>query len=272
MSNYSLNSVDLDVYGLKTSHASGSNIALAGCFDMPKRIGTTYHEWDENDGIEPFVAESEIMLEGRDLTLYCGIIDTKVNINSYIDSLNTAIKSFSDLVSLVTPYGTFQVLVKNIVPDYLNYGSQVIISLREPVVTLTGGSLPATASATNKIDNIPLSSFGLYLSSAKDHRQLAEMKDHSTTIYGSEGYFIAKRKNNTLLIDGFLVGSSLADFQSKIKSLYLIFKAAGLRTVVLGSTSMTCFATDGFKVSNVHISTNQVIANFNITLMVITLT
>jgi hypothetical protein len=272
MSNYSLNGVDLDVYGLKTSHASGSNIALSGCFDMPKRIGTTYHEWDDENGIEPFVAESEIMFEGRDLTLYCGIIDTFTNVNSYLDSLNTAVKNFSDLVSLVTPYGTFQVLVKNIVPDYLNFGSQIVISLREPIVTLTGGSLPAIGTAINKIDNIPFASFGLYLSSAKDQRQLAEMKEHSTTIYGSEGYYIAKRKNNIIVIDGLLVGSSLSDFQSKIKALFLIFKTAGLRTIVIGSTSMTCFAADGFKVSDVHIYTNQVIAKFNISLMVVTLT
>lgn len=262
----------ISAFAIRPSHADGSNIALRGFCDLPARIGTTYHEWDEEDGIEPFVTVDEIMFEGRDLSMHCIVIDTRYNIDEAIDQLNTEFKDFTDLEELATPYGNFQVLIKNVTPDYLALGARLVINFREPVVTLTGGSLPVTGAANNKIDGIPFESFGLYLSSIKDARQLPDMKDHSVTKYGSEGYYVAKRKNVTLTINGFVVGSSLSDFQSKIRALYLVFKSAGLRTIVMRTTTVTCFAANGFKVDNIHVSTNQVIANFSIQLIVVTIT
>ena len=65
---YLLNSVDLSTtYGIIASHAPESNIAMAGVFDMPQRTGTTYKDWGDADGVEPWVNAGEIMFAGREL-------------------------------------------------------------------------------------------------------------------------------------------------------------------------------------------------------------
>lgn len=272
MSNWTLNSVDFDTYGLIPGHASDSNIALSGCFDLPARIGNTHHNWADEDGVEPFVTAGEIMFGGRELTIKCSILAERANIDTYLASLYSDIAAFTDLVALSTPYGSFQVYIRQITPEYLQSAANVTIVLREPVVTLTGGALPATGANNHQFDGIPFVSFGLYLSASKDFRQLAEMKDQNFTKYGSEGWHIVKRKEKTLLIEGFIVASSLADFQAKIKALYLLFKSSGLRTIVLRSATVTCFATQGFKVDNIYLFTNGMVANFSISLICVTIT
>jgi hypothetical protein len=138
---------------------------------------------------------------------------------------------------------------------------------REPVVDLSG-TLPASGTSNYTIDNIPFLSFGLYLSKAEALHDLPELKEQQFTKYGAEGYQIVKRKNNTLDFNGFIIGSSLADFQSKIQSLYKLFSSSGTRTIVLNNeTTITCFATEGFKVENVYLYSGLVIANFKMSLL-----
>ena len=48
--------------------------------------------------------------------------------------------------------------------------------MREPVVTLTGGTLPDTAQNDYQIDGIPFSSFGFYLSKHKGAVELASLQ------------------------------------------------------------------------------------------------
>ena len=74
---YILNNVNiLTTYGIRAGHAPSSNISLAGCFDLPSRIGKSYYEWGDDDSIEPYVLESEIMFGGRDITFAGNIIGT----------------------------------------------------------------------------------------------------------------------------------------------------------------------------------------------------
>ena len=266
---YLLNSVDLfTTYGIYPGQAPGSNIAMSGIFDLPSRNGKTHHSWGDDHGIEPYVDSGDIQFAGRDIVFHGFLTGESSNINARIRALKDAIKAFSTLVVLSTPYGDFTVSVKEIQTKMYHGASSVIITFREPVVTLTGGTLPAEGASSNTIDGRTMLSFGLYLSGSKELHNLPEMKEQYFTKYGSEGYQISKRKNETLSFDGFIIGSSLADFKSKISALYLLFSSAGLRSIVLNNEiSVACFATEGFKITNVVLGEGIVIGRLNCSLL-----
>jgi hypothetical protein len=266
---YLLNSVNLTTYGITAGQAPGSNIAVQGCFDLPERIGDTHHIWDDDNTVEPYVAADEIFFAGRDIKFYGTIVGNNFAINTYLDAFYTAIKAFTTLVTFSTPYGDFSVQVKDVKTKKYNGALSLEIAFREPVVTLTGGSLPATGVKAYTIDGIPMSSFGLYVTKPEEIHDLPEIKSQYFTKYGAEGYQIVKRKANTLEIDGFLMATSLSDFQTKIKALYLAFSSSGLRYIKLNNEKIVvCFATTGFNVSNVSISASLVMARIRISLPV----
>ncbi|MCC8061630.1 MAG: hypothetical protein LIO68_00095 [Rikenellaceae bacterium] len=59
MNTYYLNDTPLAAFGFVPGHASGSNIALSGAWDMPARTGDSYRQWDGEDGVEPYVSADD---------------------------------------------------------------------------------------------------------------------------------------------------------------------------------------------------------------------
>lgn len=271
---YTLNSHDLFTeYGIIAGHSPSSNIALQGCFDMPSRTGVLSHDWGDENGIEPFVSADDIFFEGRSVNFSGSIKGSNSVLNTKLKLLYDDIKSFSGLSIFSTPYGDFSVLVNQINPEYVNGGCSVYMQFREPVVDLSGGTIPASGTSANTIDSIPFLSFGLYLFNSKDIYSLPEFKEMKYTSYGFEGYQITKRKNNILTLNGFVIGSSLIDFKNKIKALYSLFSSVGLRTIKLnGEVSVSCFATSGFKTENIYLYNTGIVCNFRMSLMVISVT
>lgn len=263
---YLLNSVNISTYGITPGHASRSNISLAGCYSMPERTGKTFHSWGEYDSVEPYIATSEIIFAGRDITFTGAVFGTVPVITAYLKLLYTAIGAFSGLVTFATPYGSFSVFVKSVTPKLVNGAASIEIVFREPVVTLTG-TLPDVGSSNYTIDGRPFSSYGLYLSKAEALHDLPEMKEQIFTQYGSEGYQITKRQNKTLEFNGFIVGTTLANFQSRVSALYKCFSSSGTRNIKINDEiNVDCFAIKGFTIDNVLIN-GEVIANFKASLM-----
>jgi len=268
---YTLNSIALSTYGITAGHALSSNVSMQGVFDMPKRTGTTFKDWDDSDSVEPWVLANEIFFAGRDIVFNGSIQGTVSGMNGYLDSFYSAINAATGQSILVTPYNSASGYVKSVIPEYMNGGCSVVITFREPVVSLEG-TLPATGSSANMIDSIPFLSFGLYLSKAEELHDLPETKKQHFTKYGSEGYQIVKRKTKNLDLKGFIIGSSLADFTTKVQALYKAFAAAGERSIVLDATTVTCFATEGFKVDNIILYNTGMIGKFYISLMATNIT
>ncbi len=104
------------------------------------------------------------------------------------------------------------------------------------------------------IDNISFFSYGLFLSEYEGQAHLLDPKSQFFTVYAKEGYQITKRVGNTLEINGFIIGTSEADFIAKVGVLRGIFKATGTRTIVLDNLPIECFCVDGFEISNVRLS------------------
>lgn len=271
MSIYKLNSTDLSTYGINPGRVSGSNISLSGCFDLPARLGTCYYEWDDEDGVEPFVDADDFRFSGRDLE-FSGIMvsDSKKDLILQANKFKAFINSFTGLVLLETRYGSFNVYVNGVTFEMYKNVASLTIKMREPVVDLSG-AIPKTGTGVYLIDGIPFQSLGLYTSDVQNRINIPELKKQNYTSYSKEGFQITKRTANGITFSGFVVGTSLPDFVTKIKSLYAVFSSPGLRTLVLLNDNMsrTVFAKDGFKVTNVIINENIVAADFSISLMVV---
>lgn len=269
---FKLNSIDLTTYGITAVQKPGSNIALDGCFDLPSRIGDTFHDWGDSDGIEEYTDSVEIFFTGRDIQFTGALFGTRKSCGSNLQTFYNAISAASGGLSILeTPYNSASGYVKSVTPELFNGAVKIQMIFREPVVTLTG-ILPASGTSNYTIDSIPFSSFGLYLSKAEALFGLPELKEQLFTKYGSEGYQITKRKNKTLDFNGFVAGNSLADFQSKVNALYLLFSQAGTRKVKINNELyVTCFADQGFTIDGIYVQTNNVIGIFKISLKITTL-
>ena len=265
---YTLNGTDLSTYGIVAGHAPGSNISITGHCDLPSRIEKTFHSWAEEDGLQPYVTANEIFFSGRKIKLYGAIFGTTASVGVNLINLGNLIEAFTDLVTLSTPYGDYSVYVESVIPTFVNNAASLIITFNEPVVDLSGGTLPAAISGTNKIDAIPFLSFGLYLEKDYNLADIQKPKAQHFTKYGSEGYQITKRESNTLKLKTLLIATSLADFQAKIKNLYLLFSSSGERTVTVRNMAADCFAIKGFNVNNIIANSAGYVAKFNIELLV----
>ena len=251
------------MYGLVPSQAPSSNIALAGCFDMPIRRGDLFYEWGDENGVEAYVDAADFMFDGREITCHCVILGTRAEVQALLKTFYSAVKIFTDVVELVTDYGTFNVYVQTVRPTITNGGANVEIIFREPIVDLTG-SLPALGSSNTNIDGIPLSSFGLYFSSVLGQRDLQEMKEQYFTSYETESFQLTKRQANTMTINGFILGSSIADFKSKVSSLYALYSSANMKDITLSSLEYRgCFAVNGFSITDIIVHSAGVIGRFS---------
>jgi hypothetical protein len=263
---YILNGINLNTYGVIAGHAVGSNIAIKGCFDLPARTGKYFHSWEDEDSVEPYVASGEMYFAGRDITFSASILGVNSVINNNLKDLYSTINAATGLSVFETPYNSASGFVKSIVPEYMNGGAKIEMTFREQCVNLTG-TLPTAGLSNYTIDGIPFLSFGLYLSKAEALHALPELKEQHFTKYSSEGYQIVKRQNKTFEFNGFIIGTTLADFQSKVSALYKLFSSSETRNIKINDEiDVDCFATEGFKVDNVYLYNNLMIANISISL------
>jgi hypothetical protein len=270
---YTFNSVDLSTYGIMPGHEDQSNIAVRGIYDLPARIGKTFYEWGDEDGVEAYVESADMMFGGRDLTFSGHIKGTNVQRYNYIDALKAGLKAPTGTAVFSTPYGNFNVLSRSMKATNHREVDEVSMIFREPVVDLSGGTLPDVGIDNYTIDSIPMSSFGLYTTDFDNVMDLPETKEQMFTKFGSEGFQMTKRKNGELTINCFLYGASLSEFNLRVKSLYLLFSSTGVRTVKInGELYVTCFADSGFSVTDIHLLSNGMFAKFNMTLKVISYT
>ena len=259
---YLLNTVDLSTYGIIPGQVGGSNIALQGCFDMPARIGDVYKDWGDENGLEIYTASEELFFGGRDIIFEGHIDGGRSAIYSSLQSLYTDIAAASGLSVFSTPYGDFNAYPKIADPTHFHDISKLKMEFREPVVDLSSGSIPSTASDPYMIDGIPMKSFGLYASDYKGLIGLPEMKEQTFTKIEAEGYKINKRNANKVEFSGLIVASSLATFKTNILNLYKLFSSAGERTFTLNNQVVIVgVPLDGFKIDKVMLA-NFVIGTF----------
>ncbi|OPZ47691.1 MAG: hypothetical protein BWY95_01319 [Bacteroidetes bacterium ADurb.BinA104] len=259
---YALNSIDLSTYGIIEGRIRGGNVALQGQYDFPSRIGDVLHEWGDENYPEIYTDTDEMFWGGRDLTFEAHIPGTRSAIYDALASFYAATTAPSGLQSFATPYGTFNVYPKAIAVTHGFGATSLKVTFREPVVDLSGGSIPAPASGMFKIDGIPLTAFGLYYSGDKSLFSLPEMQGQEFTKIEAEGFQVAYRKSAKFELNGSLISDSVSGFESNVRGLYAILAASGLRTFNLNEQiEFTGAVLNGFKIENLNVG-SYVSANF----------
>jgi hypothetical protein len=264
--------VDLVTFGINPGQITG-NIALQGCFDFPERIGATCYEWGDEAGVEPYVEDDELFYAGRDINFQASIFGSRPSILVNLQSLYSLVNSAASGTRVFsTPYGDFNVYSKNITPAHTRLACTLTWGFREPVINLTGGSIQAAGASAYQIDGVPMTSYGLYVSSLADLLELPELKDQHFTAFEVEGFQLTKRKANKLSIDGLIIGTSLAAFQTHIRNLFALYSASGTRQININNELLiTCFPEHGFKVDTIYVG-SFVIAKFKSDLTIISIT
>lgn len=270
---YTLNDIDLDaVYGFTPTKAEGSNLALIGAWNLPKRSGKTYHNWAEDEGMEPYLLETDMRFEGRDIVMG-GVIkgtdeaDTHEKVNSFISFLN----SLTALVTLSTDWGDFDVLVKEKITVRYLYPNlaQLIITMREPVVPEPDAYVtaydptahtPGSAENFRSIDGIDGESFsllGLVVTEMKDYLSRSATKDAYFTAYQTEGFQVTKPGSKMVVLKGVLKAANYAAMATLISDLHAIFRAPGRRYLTAGNIPIAeGWVLDGFEVSRMMVTSD----------------
>jgi hypothetical protein len=294
---YTLNGVDLTTYGLFPSRADNSNIAIAGCWDFPERIGKASYDWGDDNGIEPYLQPGQIFFAGRTITITVALLARdRSDAKTKITNLYKAIDFFSNLVTLSCSFGTFQVYVNDAIKvTYVKNGKAYVkLSFREPVASLNGignyfgteigiqmgtedGGIIVTEDSTTNfvntnsptgIDGISFLDLGISPLSFENALSRPGIKTMNFKSYENEGYQIVKRKERTSVLRCLVAKNSYSSFVNAIVGLYGLFTQPNEHTLNYPSDSpRPFFVRDGFTVTNVNIRSNLVTAlvNINIT-------
>jgi len=261
MNIYKLNNIDLRSLGFIPGKQSGSNIALAGCFDMPERTGKAFHSWGDEYGVEPYVSDAEISFAGRSISLIGYIFgEGKLDCTNKANRIFSLIDSFSGLVPLSCKWGTYMVRVNQSVTGTFigDKALKMTFVFFEPNVPMTG-TIPTATNAEYGIDGISFKDLGgTLLLSAGDRTNRPSPKTLSFTS-NIEDVEEIKTEAREITLKVFIDQPDLDAFRDKVNGLYALFSAPGLRELKISTDfDRRFFVKDGFKVSNINSRPNRV--------------
>ena len=273
---YLINGTDLATFGIIPGIAPGSNIALSGHLDFPVRLNKTSQPWADQGGIEPYVSAAEIQFAGRDIAFYCYLkAASRQAAETALLGFYDLLDGLSGLAAFSTPYGTFQVYIKEkIEPLYRGNGLCIMeIKFREPNPNLSGGSIPASADpeTVNGIDGIDFGTLGFtvidfshlgirYLS-LKGILDRAAPKGQSFTNYFKEGFQVTKPEAREYTLNAIIEVSTYSQLETIVKNLFALFSAPGTRVIYLKNDLIRLvFVRNGFKIKNIQKRTGEVSA------------
>jgi len=295
---YKLNNINLGTFGLIPGQASGTNMAIAGAWDMPARIGKTFHDWGSGaKGMEPYVLAEEIRFGGRDID-FVALMET----TSEIEALQTcfglyeAIDDFNSLVPFETDLGIWNVYVKDeIQAEYIGDGwCKLQLKFRQPIIDLVGvlpknkptfypASIGTNGYLSNSqgnpiyigkinndgygIDGVMFEHLGLIVLSMSNYLNRPAAKTGQFTAYSNEGYKVSKTGFREITIKALIVQPTYQDFLNVVSGLYAIFSKPGLRYITQKNDALRdFFVKDGFQITNFKKCEGEVLALFNIKL------
>lgn len=260
MNIYTLNNIDLRSLGFIPGKQSGSNIALAGCFDMPERTGKVFHSWGDEHGVEPYVSAAEISFAGRSISLIGYIFgEGKLDCTNKANRIFSLIDSFSVLVPLSCKWGTYMVHVNQPVTGTFigDKALKMTFSFFEPTVSMTG-TIPTTTNSEYGIDGISFRDLGGTLLLSSGDR--ANRPSPKTLSFTSKTVDLEEIKTEAreITLRIFIDQPDSDAFKDKINRLQALFSAPGLRELNIPTDfDRHFFVKDGFKVSNINSQPNR---------------
>lgn len=246
---YYIDGVDISSFGAVGVLASEAS-ALTGMFNLPRRKGETEYNW--GTGIEAFVDNEDIELEGRTLTLTVLVKGTTYT--EYSERLNRFKTACIQCKVFGTVFGNFNVIQKDdiTITEYPGHNMALVtLKFYEDVVILPLLNVIPSGRAGFLIDGYNLrKDFGIGVSEVKDTRNSGKRIDINTTApYKQTKY----RDKSTVTLKCWMIGGSLIDLYNKMVQFFALCMKPGLRTLTMpdGST-LDLYIKDGVTVKIEH--------------------
>lgn len=264
---YTINDIELSDYGFIPTQAAGSNIAVEGIWDMSKRINKAFHDWGEEEGLEPYLESDELQWSGRDIKLH-GVIkgDNEQDANDKAIALKHLLGNPTVLLTLDSDWGTWSVFHKKSEMSYLDIGViEVVIHFREPVVAapsayvnsyIIGDSAPAkTFRESDGIDGVSFSTMGLTLLKYEDYLDVPSIKDMTFSSYENEGYQLRPPGTHEIVMNAGVSAVDITAFNSVLDTIKSALMAPRERYLTNAQDALALFfCTKGLQVNDVIVS------------------
>lgn len=260
MAEYYINNTPISQFGIIPIKANG-NIAISGCFNLPKRKGTTYYDWLLDDSVEPY--DDDIVFDSREIMLF-GIISSESEKKLAI--FEKFSNNLPEIFSLSCKWGEWNVKFKGVNTETITKTiTKVTLKFTEPKF-LKFTWLPESGG---EIDGKNWKYFGLTLKSISNYQGIGERK--SLNVTQNPSYSIPSKGGigkTEITVEATILASDTEEFKDIVIRLYNLFGSPGLRTIQYRGRIIKCFCSNGFAIQNVF-SIGKVYANFSCKLIVV---
>lgn len=297
MNTYYLNDTPLADFGFVPGHASGSNIAVSGAWDMPSRTGDTYRQWAGEDGVEPYVRSDDPYDFGsREIGLAGHLVaDDDQTLLLNIERFRSFLAALPATSVLRCDWGQWNVgLRKEVKIAPRRNIASVTLTFTEPSPELPdfSGQTPEwprqwilasghwnvlgiwddsakwyCAPLQGAIDEWVWDSFGLLVATTDGVWSLPANRELKVTVLPPPDQWAkGGLDKHTLSLSATLRAPDMGAFSRQARSLFWLFGQPGLRKLRYKGRLYSLFATDGFKITDIQ-KRDKVYAKFTVKLI-----
>lgn len=272
---YHFYNIEVEDFAITAARAPGSNIAVSGFLDFPRRIEKAFHQWPDEDGVQPWLHADLMHYGGRDIDFY-GIanVGSLAVLQQGVANFKAAVKAeeaANGLTTFETLWSTHNVYLRGEleITRLIDGVATIKIPFREPYPDLSG-VVPAEVPGNNLgIEKIPWNTLGIIPLELAGRFNMAGLQQMSASVYGKEAYESVAHGANLRTFKGVLNYPNMAALVAGCSTLYAILQQAKLLRLKLFSDdeSRTFFNTEGFTVRNIMVESNRVTALIEMTII-----
>jgi hypothetical protein len=257
---YKLNNIDLAAqFGFIPRQVGKTNLAVSGCWDMPERLGKSFYDWEDQDGIEPYVAGPELRWSGRDVLL-TGLLhgtDQADGLSKLYD-LYAHLSALDSVALLECELGSWNVMVNGEVKaEHINEGWYTVdIPFRQPVVYMNAAVTEAEDLGNDLgIDSRSFKDLGFIFLSLEQGYNRPAPKGLTITSFPYESERVNKIGPGEIKMEGVFLSADYSVFKSRLNGLYSLLSQPGLRSIIVdGQVLHRVFVKNGVQVKDVRIT------------------
>lgn len=229
---YKLDNTPLSSFGAIPSRGN-QFYALEGFMNLPRRIGTTEHNWGTS--IEPFVDAEDIKMDCRNMNLCVSIKK-----NNLADFVNACIAG--RLLSI--DFADFSVVCKDeIKVEEIGEYCTAIVPFYQNAVELESIVIEPSGNGDYRLDNFNLvNDFGIHVSESNSLHNKAKRIDVNTTEFYIRTNF---RGTRTININCSMRGSSINNLYYKMNQFHSLLISPGIHTLKLRNNEYNVYFKDG---------------------------
>lgn len=267
---YAINNILLTNFGITPGRAPGSNIAFEGFLDLPKRTGKAYHDWSEEDGVEPYVASTDRRNYTLTQSFFYGHVTgaTRDEVIVRLEELYQYLSAQQSKFEFASPWATITGYVKEKIQ--VSWLGQAAVSIRltidgtEDVFTLTDPGHEEKETGLHHIDNIPFADFGAFVTSVNDNFNRPATKEafFSTNEYGCQ---VTKPGYKEFELNLTFYANDFDALKQGIDNFYYYLTVPeGTRIMNVDGLERECFNIEGATVRNIKVMNGLAVATMSL--------